>query len=101
MADVIINNLSADSIKTDELNTGNMIVSGAARFVQPIYADIKGSKDINQATTASSYTNSDYILITDGSSLRKISVTTFINQIVAAVAEIVDTNNDSAENTGY
>ena len=47
MADVVVNNLSADSVKTDELYSGNMVVTGAARFVQPIYADIQGSKDIN------------------------------------------------------
>ena len=33
MADVIVEKLKADSINSDELYTGNMVVTGAARFV--------------------------------------------------------------------
>jgi hypothetical protein len=40
VSDVNVDNLSANLIQTDELYSGNMVVTGAARFVQPIYADI-------------------------------------------------------------
>ena len=72
MADITVDNISANSIQTTELNTGNMIVSGKARFVQPIYADLEATKDINTVTTSTTLTNADFVLVSNGTNLRKI-----------------------------
>lgn len=73
MADVVVNNLSADSVKTDELYSGNMVVTGAARFVQPIYADIKGSKDINTVSSSATIPDTWTVIVSDGTSIHRIS----------------------------
>lgn len=45
MADsVTVDNLQANSVNTTDLNAGNMLVTGSARFVNGIYtSEIKGS----------------------------------------------------------
>ncbi len=85
MADVenlAVTNIEADSAHITDLSSGNLIVTGAARFVQPIYADINGSKDINQVSSASSIPDSWTVIVSDGTSIHRI---TFAN-LCSAIA---------------
>ena len=45
----VFNDITADSITTEELNSGDLIVRGAARFVNPIYAKIQDAVSIHDA----------------------------------------------------
>ena len=101
MADAIVEKLNADTIQTTELYSGNMIVTGKARFLNPISAGIENAEDINQKQTVNAYTNADYILLTNCSSLRKMSITSFVNQLITEVAGVISAQYNSAENTGY
>lgn len=82
MSNINVDNLSANSIQTDELYSGNVVVTGAARFVQPIYANIYGSKNINQVTSSSTIPDSCNVIISDGNSLRRI----LFSDLVSAIA---------------
>ena len=62
-----------------------MIVTGAARFAQPIYGSIQGSKDINQVASSSTIPDSYYIIISDGTSLKSISFANLINTIISRI----------------
>jgi len=42
--------LEADSIRTDQIYSGNMVVTGAARFANGFYGSPKESTDINQVS---------------------------------------------------
>lgn len=96
MADVTVEKLKADSINSDELYTGNMVVTGAARFVQPIYADIKGSKDINTVNTGS-ISNSAYVLFSNGTNLFRVSYSDLINDLSTKVSITIA----DSEGVGY
>ena len=96
MADVTVEKLKADSIQATELNTGNMVVTGAARCVQPIYADIKGSKDINTVNTGS-ISNSAYVLFSNGTNLFRVSYSDLINDLSTKVSIVIT----DSEGVGY
>ena len=88
MADVenlAVTNIEADSAHITDLSSGNLIVTGAARFVQPIYADINGSKDINQVSAATSIPDSWTVIVSDGNSIHRI---TFANLCSAIAAKL-------------
>lgn len=95
----VIDNLIADSINATELTAGNMIVTGKARFIQPVYADLENAEDINKVSTQS-ISSTDYILLTNGTSLRKILMSDLINYLSDAINRI-SPDYDSAENVGY
>ncbi len=83
MVDTTVGNLTADSVQTTELQARNVVVTGAARFAQPIYtAGIQNSEDLNQVTASASIPDSYYVIISDGSSLKRIT----FSDLCAAVA---------------
>lgn len=73
-----------------------MVVTGAARFVQPIYADIKGSKDINQVAT-STIPATAYVLFSNGTNLFKVSY----SDLVADLSTKVSVDIPDSEGVGY
>lgn len=79
----VLENVVADSIQTDELNSGNLIVRGAARFANPIYADIHGAQDINKVTSSTAVADTDYVLVTNGTSLKRVLFTDFVAAVRA------------------
>lgn len=97
MADVTVNNLQADSIQTTDLNAGNVVVSGKARFVQPLYTPgIEGSQDINQVTTGN-ISDSAYVLFSNGTNLYRVLYSDLIQDLSTKVTiEITD-----SEGVGY
>ena len=80
---VRLNNLVADSVQTTELNAGNIMVTGAARFAQPIYAEINGAKDINTVSTATSISDTWTVIVSDGTAIHRIS----FSDLCAAIAD--------------
>lgn len=62
-----------------------MIVTGAARFVQPIYGSIQGSEDINQVASSSTIPDSYYVIVSDGTRLKRISFANLVNAIIAKI----------------
>lgn len=91
MAELIVENIKADSVETTELNTGNMIVKGKARFVQPIYTSgIEGSQDINQVGTGT-LQDSHYVMCSNGTNLYRVQYSTFVNDVYdKVIADISD-----------
>lgn len=83
--DSTFNNIIADSVTTEELNSGNLVVRGAARFVNPIYAKLNDTKNIHDSTTASSVSNSDYVFISSNGNLKKILYSDFITDVSSKV----------------
>ena len=73
-----------------------MVVTGAARFVQPIYADIKGSKDINSVAT-STIPATAYVLFSNGTNLFKVSY----SDLVADLSTKVSVDIPDSEGVGY
>ena len=97
MATTTVDILQANSVNTDELSAGNMLVSGAARFVQPIYADINGAHSIHDSTASNSISNSDYIFISSSGSLKKILYSDFVTDISSKIS----VNISDSEGVGY
>lgn len=85
MADVTVEKLKADSINTDELYTGNVLVTGAARFANGIQGDLKNSKDINAVPASTTINDNWTVLISDGTNIKRI---TFANLCTAIAAKI-------------
>ena len=85
MADsVTVDNLQANSVNTTDLNAGNMLVTGPARFVNGIYtSEIKGSQDINKVTSGATISDSAYVLISDGTHLSRIKFSDLCTAIFA------------------
>mgnify|MGYP006988903332 CR=1 FL=1 len=73
MAETIVENLRADSVDTTELYTGNMVVTGAARFANGIYGDINNSVDINTVSSSASIPDTWTVIVSDGTSIHRIS----------------------------
>ena len=79
----VLENVAADSVQTEELNSGNLIVRGAARFLNPIHADINGSQDINKVSASTAIADTDYVLVTNGTSLKRVLFTDFVTAVKA------------------
>ena len=73
-----------------------MVVTGAARFVQPIYGEIQGSKDINSVNTTT-IPNTAYVLFTNGTNLFKVSYADLISDL----SEQVTITFSDSEGVGY
>ena len=72
-----------ESIEATEGNIENLVVNGAARFVQPIHAEINGSKDINTVTASTTIPDTYYVMISDGTSLRRITFANFCSAVAS------------------
>lgn len=97
MADVTVERIQADSIQTTDLSTGSLIVSGKARFVQPIYTSgIENAQDINQVTTGN-ISDTSYVLFSNGTNLYRVLYSDLINDLSTKVTiDIPD-----SEGVGY
>ena len=84
--DSTFNNVIADNITTEELNSGNLVVRGAARFVNPIYARLNDTKNIHDSTTTSSVSNSDYIFISSNGALKKILYSDLVTDLSTKIS---------------
>lgn len=86
MADSVnVDNLQANSANVTELTAGNMLVTGAARFVNGIYtSEIKNSQDINTVASGTTISDNAYIIISDGTHLSRIK---FIDLYTAILAK--------------
>ena len=73
-----------------------MVVTGAARFVQPIYGEIQGSKDINSVNTTT-IPSTAYVLFTNGTNLFKVSYADLISDL----SEQVTITFSDSEGVGY
>ena len=82
--DTVLENVKADSVQTDELTAGNLLVNGAARFLNPIYADLQNSKDINQVSTGT-ISNNAYVLFSNGTNLFKVKYSDLIADLSTKV----------------
>ena len=94
--DTILENVKADSVSTDELNTGNIIVTGAARFLNPIYAEIDGAQDINQVSTGS-IANNSYVMFSNGTNLFRVKY----SDLIADLSTKVSITITDSEGVGY
>lgn len=86
MASVELDNVIANSVRTTDLQAGNAIFTGAARFANGIYGDVKNSQNINQVQSSTSIADDWTLLISTGTALRRISFADLCN----AIAEKVD-----------
>lgn len=79
MAETIhVDNLSADSINTDEMYAGNIIVTGAARFAQGFYGTPKNSQNINTVSAQTTLSDNYYVLMSNGTSLIRVKYSDLI-----------------------
>ena len=88
---VVADNIHADHIDVTDLNVGDMMVNGVARFVQPIKANIYGAKDINTVVVGNASMPS-YIMFSNGSNLFRVSYDDFIEDIIGRL-DTVSTKN--------
>ena len=85
MADITANNITADTLQATDGQLGNLIVNGAARFVQPIYAEINGAKDINAVNTGS-ISNNSYVMFSNGTNLFRVKYSDLITDLSSKVS---------------
>ena len=83
-------NINANKITADSVETGTLQVSGSARFANGINATINNGQDINKVTSSNLIRETDYILVSDGTSLRKVAFSDILNM----VKNILDARND-------
>lgn len=83
--DTVLDNVKASSVQTDQLTAGDVLVNGAARFLNPIYAELKNSEDINQVSTGS-ISNNAYVLFTNGTNLFKVRYSDLIADLSTKVS---------------
>lgn len=86
MADANYEKITADSAKINELNAGNAVFTGAARFVQEINGSLAGSRDINTVTAATTIPDNYYIFMSDGSSVKRILFSDLCAAVFAKIA---------------
>ena len=84
------NNINANKITADSVETGALQVNGPARFAAGINATINNGQDINKVTSSNLIRETDYILVSDGTSLRKVAFSDILNM----VKSILDARND-------
>ena len=77
MADLV----NIDNADITELIAGNLINTGSARFLNPIYAEIAGSNNINNVATRTTINDSDTLLVSNGSALYRITFANLCNAI--------------------
>lgn len=83
VAETIVENLRADSVNTTELYTGNMVVTGAARFVNGIYGEMKNSVDINSVSSSTTIPDTWTVIVSDGTAVHRISFADLCSAIAA------------------
>lgn len=94
--DTVLDNVKASSVQTDQLTAGDMIVNGAARFLNPVYAELKNSMDINQVSSGS-ISNNAYVLFSNGTNLFKVKY----SDLIADLSTKVSITIADSEGVGY
>ena len=93
--DVIIDLVQQESTNIDtanitDLNAGNLLVTGAARFLNDIHGRIADSKDINKVTATATIPDNYYILVSDGSAVKRIKFSDLYTAILAKLGLTTD-----------
>lgn len=96
MAEIVTNNIHADSIYATDEYVGNLVVNGAARFANPIYAEINGSSDINHVTTGT-ISNGAYVMFSNGTNLFRVQY----SDLIADLSSKVSITFADSEGVGY
>ena len=65
---------------------GNVLVTGAARFAQPILADIENSKNINSVPSASSLLDNYYVMMSNGTNLIRVRYSDLVADLVSRLS---------------
>ena len=92
MADVTVNNITADSADITDLQTGSFICRGSARFINGAYVEPTNGVNINTVTSSTAVADTDYVLVSNGTSLRRVLFTDF----VAAIRQSASLNTASS-----
>ncbi|MBO6255909.1 MAG: hypothetical protein J6O49_20095 [Bacteroidaceae bacterium] len=79
----VVENLQADSVNTTELYAGNMVVTGAARFANGIYGDLKNSVNINTVSSSATIPDTWTVIVSDGTAVHRISFADLCTAIAA------------------
>lgn len=85
MANVELDNVIANSVRTTDLQAGNAIFTGAARFANGIYGDIKNTQNINQVQSSASIADDWTLLVSTGAALRRVSFADLCNTIAEKI----------------
>lgn len=73
-----VDNLRANSINSDEVYAGNMVVTGAARFANGFYGTPANSQDINTVSAQTTLSNDYYVIMSNGTNLIRIKYSDLI-----------------------
>ena len=68
------------------MQAGNVLVTGAARFANGFYGIPNESKNINAVDVSSTLNNNYYIIMSNGTSLIRVSYSDFINDLAGKVS---------------
>lgn len=73
-----VDNLRANSINSDEVYAGNMVVTGAARFASGFYGTPANSQDINAVSAQTTLDNNYYVIMSNGTNLIRVKYSDLI-----------------------
>lgn len=90
MSEMNLSSLSVDAASITDLNAGNVVVTGAARFLQPIHAEPANGENVHEVATTTTMNDSWCLLVSDGSTLKKVTFANFC----AAVKNKLDQRSD-------
>ena len=74
-----------DSLDVVDAKVGNVISTGTARFLNPVYAELANSQNINAVTSTNSIASRDTIIISSGNTLKRISFANFCAAVSNAI----------------
>ena len=73
-----VDNLWANSINSDEVYAGNMVVTGAARFANGFYGTPANSQNINTVSAQTTLDNNYYVIMSNGTNLIRVKYSDLI-----------------------
>lgn len=73
-----VDNLRANSINSDEVYAGNMVVTGAARFANGFYGTPANSQNINTVSAQTTLDNNYYVIMSNGTNLIRVKYSDLI-----------------------
>lgn len=76
-----VDNLRANSINSDEVYAGNMVVTGAARFANGFYGTPNNSQNINAVSAQTTLSNDYYVIMSNGTNLIRIKYSDLITDL--------------------
>lgn len=75
----------SDDADITNLQAGSLVVRGTAKFFNGISGEMKNGKDINQVTASTSVADTDYVLISNGTSVRRILFSDFVTAVANSI----------------